>query len=286
VFHGPAGRLSVAGRICQGPGVSRALARARDRFEATPRSLDDDELTRIARGDRGCLGDLISGVGAVCLVAAVILGATETISFTWTYVAVAIWVGGFVWGTVAQSRSGKRRKAALESGPLVMAVVVREEPWLRRPGKRAGRAVVLFTTDEARRFDRDWLERMAERLEAKLAAEAGSAEWVPLRALLADRDAFGMHQIPAELSREGGQASEDGGDEAPPLHLGTVVVHPERLEGAYLGGEDDREAGEQDLDLDAPARPPAVFVIVDPERGFIEQVPRPLPTESESEQDS
>lgn len=249
--------------------MSQLLARARARFEATPRSLDDDDLTRIARGDRGCLGDLLSGVGAVSLVAAMILSALDKIAFAWAYLGVAIWIGGFVWGTVLQSRSGKQRKAALESGPLVLAVVLRAEDWLRRPGKRVGRAVVLFTTDPARRFDREWLEDLAVRLEQCLHASAGGPQWVPLRALLVDRDSFGLHRVPAELL-------ESAGPSAPPVYLASLLVHPERLESRYLGGEDDRAAGEAELDLDAPTRPPVLLVIVDPEQGFIEQIPRPF----------
>jgi hypothetical protein len=248
--------------------VSQALARARDRFEATPRSLDNDELTRIARGDRGCLGDLLSGLGAVALVTTVILGAMETISFSWTYVAVAVWIGGFVWGTVAQTRSGKLRKAALESGPLVLAVVMRDEPWLRRLGKRVGRAVVLFSTDSERRFDRDWLEQLAGRLEAAVSSfdEGGHvAAWIPLRALLADPESFGVHAVPSELFAADEREAK--------VFLASMIVHPEWLEGGYLGAEDDREAGEQDRDLDTPNRPPTLAVIVDPEHGFIEQVP-------------
>jgi hypothetical protein len=246
--------------------VSSALARARDRFEATPRSLDDDDLTRISRGDRGCLGDVLSGLGAVALVASVILGAMGTISFSWTYAAVAVWIGGFVWGTVAQARSGKLRKAALEKGPLALAVVMRDEPWLRRPGKRPGRVVVLFTTDDAHRFDRDWLERVAKHLETELDGNAGAAEWIPLRALLADPDAFGLHRAASELL-----ALED---RESPVYLASMVVHPERFDGGYLGAEDDREAGELELDIDTPNRPPTVLAIVEPEHRFIEQVPK------------
>jgi hypothetical protein len=246
--------------------VAHALARARDRFEATPRSLDDEQLTRIARGDRGCLGDLLSGIGAVALVAAVILGAMGTISYSWTYLAVALWIGGFVWGTVAQPRSGKLRKAALESGPLVLAVALRDEPWLRRPGKRVGRAVVLFTTDDERRFDRDWLERVARHLDAELDANVGTgASSVPLRALLVDHDAFGLHRVPSDL------LTPD--ERERPVYLASMVVHPEWLEGGYLGAEDDREASELERDIDAPNRPPTVPVIVHPEHGFIEQIP-------------
>jgi hypothetical protein len=247
--------------------VPPALARARDRFEATPRSLADDDLTRIARGDRGCLGDVLSGLGAVALVTTVILGAIGTISFSWTYAAVGVWIGGFVWGTVAQARSGKLRKAALESGPLTLAVVVRDEPWLRRPGKRAGRVVVLFSTDDAHRFDRDWLERVAKHLQTVLDGNAGAAEWIPLRALLADPDAFGLHRAAPELLPPEHRSS--------PVYLASMIVHPERFEGGYLGAEDDREAGELELDIDTPNRAPTVLVIVDPKHGFIEQVPIP-----------
>lgn len=245
--------------------MSKTLARARARFEATPRSLEHDDLTRIARGDRGCLGDLLSGLGAVTLVAAMILSALELIAFAWAYVGVAIWVGGFVWGTISQSRSGQQRKLALESGPLVLASVLRADAWLRRPGKRVGRAVVLFTTDPERRFDREWLESIAKQLERRLDGDAGTAEWVPLRALLADRDSFGVHPIPTGVVDH---------DDAP-LYLASMLVHPERLDGQYLGFEDDREAGELGLELDDPAqaRPATIIAIVDPERGFIEQVP-------------
>lgn len=246
--------------------MSHALARARARFEATPRTLDAEDLTRIARGDRGCLADLISFMGAAGLVAAVILGAMETISFAWTYVAMAVWIGGFVWGTVAQARSGTSRKAALESGPLVLGVVLRDEAWMRRASKQVGRAVVVFTTDAERRFDRDWLERVGVRTKTGLESGAGTPEWVPLRKLLVDPDAYGVHRVPPELL--------DPEDRERAVYLASVAVHPERLEGGYLGAEDDREAGELDLEFDAPDRPPTVIVIVDPERRFIEQVPR------------
>ncbi|KIG14571.1 hypothetical protein DB30_06626 [Enhygromyxa salina] len=247
--------------------MSSSLARVRDRFEATPRSLDDEQLTRIARGDRGCLGDVLSGLGALSLVTAVILGAMETISYSWTYVGAGLWIAGFVWGTVSQSRSGARRKQALESGPLVVAVVVRSEAWLRRPGKRVGRAVVVFTTADEHRFDRDWIERAAQSIEASLEAKAGAASWVPLRALLVDQDAFGLHRVPAELLPEPA-ANADA-----PVYLATMHVDPERLEHGYLGGDDDHEAGELDVDLDAPRRAPHVVAIVDPEHEFIEHAP-------------
>ena len=82
--------------------MSRALARARTRFEATPRKLDDEALDRIARGDRGCLGDVLSGFGAVLLVTTMILGAMDIVPFSLAYVGVALWVGGFASGPTAR----------------------------------------------------------------------------------------------------------------------------------------------------------------------------------------
>lgn len=244
--------------------MSLALARARERFEATPRKLDDEALDRIARGDRGCLGDVISGVGALLLVTTMILGAIDVIAFSWAYVGVALWVGGFAFGTYSQARSGRDRRAALEAGPLVLATVLRDEPWLRRPGKQAGRAVVLFSTSATRRFDREWLEASAAKLERLLNEPSADPTRVPLRALLADRDSFGCHAVPPELL--GDQHDHE-------LWLASVIVHPERLAAGYLGGEEDSEAAEQGAEIDAPTRPPALALFVDPVRGFVEQVP-------------
>lgn len=242
--------------------MSRALARARDRFELTPRKLDDEALDRIVRGDRGCLGDVLSGLGAVLLVTTMILGAMDIIAWSWAYVGVALWVGGFVLGTFSQARSGKQRRVSLEAAPLVLAVVLRDEAWLRRPGKQAGRVVVLFSTTPERRFDREWLEAAAAKLERQLGEPNDDAARVPLRMLLADRQSFGCHRVPADLSPDDAE-----------LWLASVIIHPERLEGGYLGGEDDREAAEQGLEIDGPSRPPVLALFVDPPRGFIEQVP-------------
>ena len=231
------------------------------RYEATPRTIDD-ELQGLARGDRGCLGDLVSGLGAVMLVGGAILGAMEMVSFNVAYAGCAIWIGGFVWGTYSQTVSGRARKAALTAGPLVMGVVLRRAGWLGRPGKRVGRAVVLFSTDPARRFDRDWLDAAAGAVEQALEQGQGGA-WAEL---LRDEEAFGMHAL-AELEL-------DEPDAAQALYLAAMIVHPERLEGGYLGYVEDQEAGERDADLDAQLRAPTVLAIVEPDTQFIEQVPR------------
>ncbi len=244
--------------------MSRALARARHRFEATPRELDDEVFDRIARGDRGCLGDVLSGLGALVLVTTMILGALDMLGFGWAYVGLALWIGGFVLGTYSQARSGRERKAALTAGPLVLGTVLRDEPHLRRPGQQAGRVVVLFSTTPERRFDREWLEARAATVERGLNEPADDPTLEPLRSLLADRDQFGCHLVPPALTREA--ESE--------VWLAAAIAHPDRLEGDYLGGEDDFVAGREGLEIDAPTRPPALVLVVDPSSGFVEQVPR------------
>ncbi|NVB40201.1 hypothetical protein G6O69_20305 [Pseudenhygromyxa sp. WMMC2535] len=245
--------------------MSTGLRHVRDRYEATPRGLDGDDMDRLKRGDRGCLGDLLAGAGAITLVILLVLSGMGRVGFAWVYVGVALFVGGFAVGAVSQARSGRERQAALESGPLVFGVVLRSAPWLRRPGKRPGRAVVLLCTDPQRRFDREWLERTAASLEARLANPESGADSVPLRALLADEDLFASHAVPKALLAEPPSAGE--------VYLSAMIVHPERLEGGYLGAEDDREADARDEALDAPTRPPVIAAIVAPERGFIEQAP-------------
>lgn len=244
--------------------MSAALDHLRARFEPTPRELQEDELVRIARGDRGCLGDLVSGVGAAALVTSAILGAMGKISFNWTYGAAALWIGGFVWGTISQTRSGKLRRAALEEGPLVQAVVLRSEAWLRRPGKRVGRAVVVFSTAPSRRFDRDWLDTVAAAVESSAKTRA----WAQL---LTDPDAFGVVGLEPKDEAFAGLEDAEGLEQT---YVAAMHVHPERLEGNYLGYAEDQDAAEAGLDLDAPTRAPTVVAIVDPERAFIEQVPQ------------
>ena len=71
------------------------------------------------------------------------------------------------------------------------------------------------------------------------------------------------------------------------LRAGDVLfAAPARLEGGYLGGDDDREAGDLDLDIDAPKRRPTMLVIVEPGVAFVEQVPRTTETIAKSEAES
>ncbi len=219
-----------------------ALVKARESYESTPRKIDGD-LVRKARGDRGCLGDALSGIGAVTTVVCALLASFSILPLGFSFVGVGILVVGFVIGSVSQSRSGKDRTRALESGPLVAGYVVRGEPHLHEKGRRSGRAVVLFTPEQAHRFDDKLLKKSLRRIRHRL--EQGGidrdATWVQL---IEGREQFGFAQVPVTAA----------GDDAP-VYVADVVVYPDLLEAGLLPRED-----------------AVVPVIVDPETKFVEHV--------------
>lgn len=222
-----------------------ALAKAREAYEQTPREIDGD-LVRKARGDRGCLGDAISGFGAVATVACGLLASLSILPLGFAFVGVGILVVGFVVGSVSQSKSGKERTHALESGPLVGGHVIRMDDYLGVSGRRSGRVTVLFTTDPAARFDAKVLRKCARRLAHRVEQleQQGGAErdaaWVKLAK---GTETFGFESVP------------DSVGEGIDLWLADVVVYPDLLEDNKLSGEG-----------------ATLPVIVDPASRFIEHV--------------
>ena len=67
--------------------MSTALQRAEERYAATPRKLDP-MLERKARGDRGCLFDIGSGIGILSSLACLIASQAGLIAFGWTYAGI------------------------------------------------------------------------------------------------------------------------------------------------------------------------------------------------------
>ena len=132
--------------------MSDELVRARERYGHVPRSLDEN-LQHLARGDRGCLWLSVSAVGAVTTIVIALLSMRGVVSFSWAYLGLAVWIGATVAGGVVQSRSEKDRRAALRAAPLVAGRVVLAEPHLRADGRRAGRALVVFSLDDDGRRD-------------------------------------------------------------------------------------------------------------------------------------
>ncbi len=225
------------------------LEQAQSKYLAVPRELDA-RLDRKARGDRGCLFDLISLAGILIMFGCLIASQMGLIAFSWTYLGAAIWVGSYFFGLTRQSKSAKLRRAALESGPLVLGAVVRCTPHLRAAGaKRAGRAVVVYSLDEGLRFDAHWLEGVAEGLAAWPALDAGVTPIGPqgrARRLLHDEFCFeGVDLGGVEL---------EGQDLPAGTWLARVVVDPELLSAPLSG------------------RGAQLPLIVDPTRNFAEHV--------------
>lgn len=220
--------------------MTDALAPIRSRYEATPRVLDAD-LQRMARGDRGCLGDALAGFGSLSIIVFGVLASFEVLGWGFMMVGTAFLLLGFVLSAVAQVKSGPLRRKALTEGPLVLARVVAGDPVLYEPSDAVLPARVVFAADPARRFDADLLRTLATRLQALQRAEVTPADQVQVAAVLRDANRVETVRLPSSLA---------GDDEA---YLAVVAVDARRLPGRRI------DSGELTL-------------IVDPRSGFAEHV--------------
>jgi hypothetical protein len=212
------------------------LVRARERYESTPRRLDE-ALEGMARGDRGCAADVVAALGALVTLAGGLGVALGALPLGAPFLGVAGMVAGWLLGGRARTRSSELRTRALREGPLVFACLVEPDPRLRAPGRPVSRGAAVFCTDPARRFDGAYLARVADGLRASTVPRSPEVS-----AVLADRFAPGMPVVPEPA---GGNAT----------FVANVVVYGERLpDGA------------------SDAKPPLIACIVDIPSGFIEHV--------------
>ncbi len=207
-------------------------------YVTTPRTLDE-ELKRKARGDRGCLGDALSAVGAFVAFG---LGVTASLGVTpmgWALVPVGVLIAGFVIGTRSQSRSGKLRTKALERGPLALGAVLRAEDYLYSEGKRAGRAAVFFFASGSERLDAQETTSQARRV-LQIATSRMEEPWARL---ISGAQPFGFESVPPEVL---------GHEDA---YVADVVIYPGLLDEGAL-----------------PPSEASIRVIVSPTEGFVEHV--------------
>ncbi len=204
----------------------------RKRYEVTPREIDDD-LYSLSRGDRGCLGDALAGIGALLTGVFGIIASTGSGGSGYMAIGAVLFIGGFAMSTVHQSRSGALRSRALKEGPLCMARVLRADAKLSEAGSGYAPAIVLVSLEAERRFDMGHLKAVACRL-AK--AEGELAE------LLAAPHIEGLPEIPESLVG------------APAIHVGEVIVDREKLSSGTLAAGD------------------PLLLIVDPRSDFIEHI--------------
>jgi len=220
--------------------MTDALAPIRSRYEATPRVLDAD-LQRMARGDRGCLGDALAGFGGLSIIVFGVLASFDVLGWGFMMAGTLFLLVGFVLSAVAQVKSGPVRRKALTEGPLVLARVVAGDPALYEPSDAVLPARVVFSADPAKRFDGALLRALAVRLQALQRADTTPPDQAAVAAVLRDANRAETVRLPASLA---------GDDEA---YLAVVAVDARRLPGRRI------DSGELTL-------------IVDPRSGFAEHV--------------
>jgi len=220
--------------------MTDALATTRSRYEATPRVLDAD-LQRMARGDRGCLGDALAGLGGASIIVFGVLASFEVVGWGYMMAGTLFLLVGFVLSAAAQVRSGPVRRKALTEGPLVLGRVVAGDPALYEPSDAVLPARVVFAPAPARRFDPVLLRTLATRLQALQRADTTPADQAAVAAVLREPSKVDTVRLPPSLA---------GDDEA---YLAVVAVDARRLPGRRI------DSGELTL-------------IVDPTSGFAEHV--------------
>ncbi len=220
--------------------MTDALATIRSRYEATPRTPDAD-LLRMARGDRGCLGDAIAGLGALSILASGVLGALGMIGWGWIVVGSLMLLAGFVLSSLAQLRSAPQRRLALTEGPLVLARIVRADAQLYEPSDVVLPARVVYAPAPERRFDGEFLRGLGHALQALDRAETTPPALAAVAAVLRQANRTETVRLPPELA---------GDDE---VYLAVVAVDARRLPARRI------EDGE-------------ITLIVDPRSGFAEHV--------------
>lgn len=220
--------------------MTDALATIRSRYEATPRTLDTD-LQRMARGDRGCLGDALAGLGALAIVVFGVLASFGLLGWGFMSAGAVLLVTGFLMSAAAAARSGPLRRKALTDGPLVLARVVQGDPALYEPGDAVLPARVVFAPAPTRRWDGALLRELGQKLQQLQRAGTTPTDQVAVAAVLRDPNRVETVRLPPSLA---------GAEEA---YVAVVAVDPRRLPGRRL------EDG-------------ALTLIVDPASGFAEHV--------------
>lgn len=219
--------------------MSDALVPIRQRYEATPRTLDD-ELMRMARGDRGCLGDALAGAGGVGMVVFGVLASFEVLGWGFMIASMLLLVTGFMLSAAATAKSAPLRRRAVTEGPLVLARVVQGDPGLYEPGDAVLPARVVYSASPTRRFDRGFLQEVGQRLQALARKDTPPPEQANAWAVLREPNRVETVRLDARLA---GEAD---------VYLSVVTVDQRRLPGKRVEGE--------------------VTLIVDPRSGFAEHV--------------
>ena len=195
--------------------MTDSLATIRSRYEATPRTLDTD-LQRMARGDRGCLGDGLAGLGGVALVVFGVLASFGLVGWGFMSAGALLLVTGFLMSAAATARSGPLRRKALTDGPLVLARVVPGDAAQSGSGDAVLPMRVVFAPTSKRRWDGRFLRELGQRLQQLRGTATTPSDQAAVAAVLRDANRVETVRLPPSLA---------GADEA---YLAVVAVDPRR----------------------------------------------------------
>lgn len=193
----------------------------RRRYEATPRQLDDRLWTRLREGGTStprsaqqkgfpiwallCIGLGAPAAGAVFFY---LLRVNERSYWLLGAAGVVLLVAGVIGLASLRSSAaatveidGKtEEQLILEQGPLVLAHLVRADERLWQPGAPPGRALLLFSLDPSRRFDRTYLDRLVSEIQVLRGGTMPDMSLVDVWRMVNSDKAEGSVPIPAPMA--------------------------------------------------------------------------------------
>lgn len=196
----------------------------RQTYEKTPRALDSRlrPLTRLDVGERPAfptvrLAVVLLVLSAGAYGAAIAFAVEPALAF---FIALPLMLGAGI-QIVRTASPAVKTARLLETAPLVLGGVVRAHNKLYRPGDEAEEAVVVFSLDGARRFDRLYLRDLVRKVRSAIEAPAPPADIAP--AVVRTQEPGAPVRLPERVAGEG------------EAWLARVLVVPDRLPDNKIG---------------------------------------------------
>ncbi len=194
----------------------------RRRYEALPRQLDDRLWTRLREGDASTPRPLsrpampgwaliFVGFGGPLagLLFFFLLRVNERSYWLLGAAGGLLLVAGLIGFITLRSAPAQpvppdgaktEEQLILEQGPLVMAHLVRADERLWQPGAPPGRALLLFSLDPSRRFDRTYLDRLVGEIQVLRGGTMPDLALVDVWRLVNSEKANGSVLVPTPMS--------------------------------------------------------------------------------------
>ncbi len=216
----------------------------RRRYETAPRELDERLRTRLRDQAGATLRPhkapvtpawtwVAIGTGAPLAGLLFYLLLRVDTSTTWLLgtAGALLLLGGFVGLMLLRGRTETvepespaktEEQLILEQGPLVLAHLVRADERLWQPGAPPGRALLLFSLEKDRRFDRTYLDRLVGDIQVLRGGTMPDMSMMDLWHIVNSDTSDGSVLVPAQLAGN------------PATFLATLTVMPKWLERGRL----------------------------------------------------